>query len=207
MTITFAITVSNEFIEIQKLIHHLLKYKRLQDNIVVLYDEAHGDNEVENFLRSHSINGEFSWHKDNFNGNFAEWKNKLKKLCSGDYIFFIDADEIPHQHLVQNINLVIEMNPEAELFWLPRENYVEGITQEHINKWGWKINENKQINYPDPQSRIVKNIPSINWENKVHEQLKGNKNYIILPLETEWSLVHSKSITKQEKQNSYYDTL
>ena len=62
MKITYAITVCNEFIEIQRLVGFLLQHKRLQDNIVILYDEANGDPEIENFLRSHSVNGEFSWH-------------------------------------------------------------------------------------------------------------------------------------------------
>jgi len=63
MKITYAITVCREFVEIQRLVHFLLQHKRSQDNIVILYDEANGDSEVETFLRTHSINGEFAWHK------------------------------------------------------------------------------------------------------------------------------------------------
>ena len=57
MKISYAITVCNEFIEIQRLVHFLLQHKRMQDNIVILFDEANGDPEVENFLRSHSQTG------------------------------------------------------------------------------------------------------------------------------------------------------
>ena len=53
MKISYAITVCNEFLEIQRLIAILLKNKRPQDNIVVLFDETNGDREVENYLRSH----------------------------------------------------------------------------------------------------------------------------------------------------------
>ena len=59
MKISYAITVCNEFKEIQRLVHFLLQHKRIQDNIVILFDEANGDLEVENFLRTHSQNGEF----------------------------------------------------------------------------------------------------------------------------------------------------
>jgi hypothetical protein len=65
MKISYAIPVCTEFVEIQRLINFLLKHKRYQDNIVVLYDETNGDPEIESFLRSHSINGEFAWHKVN----------------------------------------------------------------------------------------------------------------------------------------------
>ena len=99
MTITYAITVCNEFIEIQRLIAFLLKNKRIRDNIVVLYDEANGDLEIENFLRSHSVNGEFSWHKAKFQRHFADWKNHLTSLCTGDYIFQIDADEMVTEYI------------------------------------------------------------------------------------------------------------
>ena len=135
MKISYAITVCNEFIEIQRLIYFLLQNKRHEDQIVVLYDEANGDPEVEAFLRSHSINGEFTWHAAKFEGHFADWKNKLTSLCNGDYVFQIDADEIPNEFLIKNLHLLLEENPEIDVLLAPRENYVTGITQEHINNW------------------------------------------------------------------------
>ena len=77
MRISYAVTVCNEFTEIQRLMSFLLEKKRREDEIVVLYDSEHGDPEIEIFLRSHSVNGEFNWHKAPFNKHFAEWKNKL----------------------------------------------------------------------------------------------------------------------------------
>jgi len=37
--------------------------------------------------------------------------------------------------------------------------------------------------------------------------LEGYKTLSYLPLEEEYSLYHPKTIDRQEKQNSYYDTL
>ena len=110
MNITYAITVCNEFVEIQRLMSFLLLHKRYQDNIVVLYDEANGDPEVEEYLRTHSLNGEFAWHKAKFQNHFAEWKNRLSSLCNGDYIFQIDADEVPHEKLIEVLPDVLEGN-------------------------------------------------------------------------------------------------
>ena len=45
MKISYAITVCNEFLEIQKLIPFLLENKRQQDEIVVLYDQKNGNEE------------------------------------------------------------------------------------------------------------------------------------------------------------------
>lgn len=206
MKITYAITVCNEFIEIQRLVYFLLKNKRIQDNIVILYDAKNGDPEIENFLRSHSINKEFAWYKGEFNGHFADWKNKLTSLCSGDYIFQIDADEIPEKFLIDALPSILESNC-VDLILVPRINTVKGITQEHIQKWGWNMNQREWINFPDYQWRIYRNSPEIKWKNKVHEILDGHKTISQLPADPEFSLIHNKTIEKQEKQNNFYNNL
>ena len=207
MKITYAITVCNEFIEIQRLVRFLLQHKRMQDNMVILYDEANGDPEIESFLRSHSVNGEFAWHKAKFDRHFANWKNKLTSFCTGNYIFQIDADEIPNENLIAVLPDMLVENEEIDVFLVPRVNTVEGLTPEHMAKWGWNITDTGWVNWPDYQCRIWKNKPEIEWVNKVHERLYGFKTYTAIPDVEEFSLYHPKTIEKQEKQNSYYDTL
>ena len=207
MKISYAITVCNEFKEIQRLVHFLLQHKRIQDNIVILFDEANGDLEVENFLRTHSQNGEFMWHKGKFDRHFANWKNKLSSFCNSDYIFQIDADEIPNENLIAVLPDVLEENNEVDVFLVPRVNTVEGLTPEHIAKWGWRVNDEGWVNWPDYQWRIWKNKPEIQWVNKVHERLDGFKTYTAMPDVEYFALSHPKTIDRQEKQNNYYNTL
>ena len=207
MKITYAVTVCNEFIEIQRLVHHLLKNKRVQDDVVILYDSKNGNPDIETFLRSHSVNGEFMWHKSEFEGHFANWKNKLTSYCTGDYIFQIDADEIPTKTLLEYLPDIIEGNPTVDMLLVPRINTVEGLTDNHIQQWGWYVNSNRWVNFPDYQWRIWQNKPEIKWKNKVHEVLEGYKIMSTLPAEEEYCLHHPKTIDKQEKQNTYYDTL
>jgi hypothetical protein len=207
MRISYAITVCTEFLEIQRLINFLLKHKRAQDDIVVLFDEANGDKEIEAYLRSHSVNGEFSWYAGKFERHFADWKNKLTSYCTGDYIFQIDADEIPTKTLIEYLPDIIEGNPTVDVLLVPRINTVDGLTPEHIAKWGWNVNSNGWVNFPDYQWRIWQNKPEIKWINKVHEVLQGFKVHGMLPVEEEWALYHPKTIDKQEKQNNYYNTL
>ena len=207
MKISYAITVCNEFVEIQKLISFILKNKRNEDEIIILFDSKNGDPTIEEYLRSHSVNGEFIWVKGEFGNHFADWKNKLTKLCSGDYIFQIDADELPHTKLMESLPEILEKNSHNDVFLVPRVNTVEGILDEHINKWGWRLNEKKWINWPDNQWRIYKNNGTIKWINKVHERLDGFKTFASLPPIEEFALYHPKTIDRQEKQNQYYDTL
>ena len=203
MKISYAITVCNEFIEVQKLITFLLSYKRSQDEIVVLYDQSNGNQEIANYLSKKKVN----FHKGNFKGHFADWKNKLTSHCNGDYIFQIDADEIPNQYLIQYLPTLIESNPDNEMYYVPRVNTVEGLTQEYIEKWRWNVNDKGWVNWPDYQMRIWKNKPEISWTNKVHEVLKGFESYAPLPSEERLALYHPKQIERQVKQNDYYDTL
>jgi len=213
MKISYAITVCNEFIEIQRLVNFLLQHKRIQDNIVILYDEVNGDPEIELFLQTHSVNGEFAWHKGKFDRHFAYWKNKLSSFCSGDYIFQIDADEMPNENLIAVLPDVLIENEEIDVFLVPRVNTVKGLTSEHISKWGWRVTDTgsgldeEWVNWPDYQWRIWRNKPEIQWVNKVHERLDGFKTYTAMPDVEYFALYHPKTISKQEKQNNYYDTL
>lgn len=207
MKITYAITVCNEFLEIQRLIKFLLDTKREQDNIVVLFDEVNGDACVESFLQSHSVNGSFQWHKAPFNKHFADWKNKLTSFCNGDYIFQIDADEIPSETLIKELPDILESNTEVEVYLVPRVNTVEGMSQDHMQQWGWNVNAEGWVNWPDYQWRIYLNTSRITWKNKVHEVLNGFTHYAPLPMDVDYALYHPKTIERQEKQNSYYNTL
>ena len=206
MKISYAITVCNEETEIQRLVTFLLKHKELQDEIVITYDSKNGTKSVDEYLRSHSVNGEFTWHPFEFEGNFSDLKNHTKDMCNGDYVFHLDADEIPHETLIEQLHTILDMN-DIDLVWIPRINTVDGITQEHIDKWGWKVNSKGWINYPDYQARVYKNVDTIHWTRRVHEYIVGTREYSHLPPYEELSLYHHKSIDKQEQQNRLYSDI
>jgi glycosyltransferase involved in cell wall biosynthesis len=205
LKITYGITVKNELEEIKKLLPFLIKNIREEDDIVVLWDSRDGTDEMVNYLTS--LEDDISLYQGEFQGHFADWKNKLTSHCFGDYIFQIDADEIPNQVLIQHLPTILQSNPGIDVVLVPRENYVTGLTDEHIKQWGWQVDKQNRINFPDLQWRIYRNTSSIKWVNKVHEKLEGFDVYTHLPLEPEFSLLHLKTIEKQEKQNNYYNTL
>ena len=208
MKISYAITVCNEFLEIQKLVPFLLKNKRPQDEIVILFDQNNGDTELLSYLlKFNKLPNVQTWRGLDFKGHFANWKNKLTEYCEGDYIFQIDADELPNESLIQNLPIILESNPDNEVYLVPRVNTVEGLTSEHISKWRWNVNDKGWVNWPDYQWRIWKNKPEIQWKNKVHEVLDGHKSHAPLPAQEEFALYHPKDIKKQEKQNEYYEKL
>ena len=207
MKISFAITVSKELDEIKQLVPFLLKNKRPQDEIVILFDQKNGDQDVLDFLLPYNkLPNVQTWRGLDFDYNFADWKNKLNSYCVGDYIFQLDADEMISEYMVKNVNEIISMNEEVELFFLPRINTVDGITQDHIDKWSWRVDDLGRINFPDFQGRIYKK--GMEWQGRVHERIVGVKYYSLLPSDEEsYCIKHYKNITKQEQQNNLYSSL
>ena len=210
MKISYAITVCNELQEVKRLLDLLLESKREQDEIVVLVDNPGGeDDKMISLLyqyESHNLDHMCVWRSE-FEGHFANWKNKLNSYCKGDYIFQIDADEYPHPHFIESLPTILETNPDIDVYLVPRVNTVEGLTQEHIQKWGWRVDNNGWVNWPDWQHRIYRNDNNIKWQNKVHEILVNHKQFTYLPVSEEYALFHPKTISRQEKQNDYYNKL
>ena len=207
MKISYAVTVCNELQEIKRLIGYLVEGKRRKDEIVILFDSKNGTKEVEEALEVLNTIDWYKLHKAPFNNHFTDWKNLLTSLCTGDYIYQIDADELINEDLFEYLPSILEQNKEVDVYRVPRINTVKGLTQEHIQKWGWRVDEKGWVNFPDYQWRIYKNNGKIKWKNKVHEVLEGYKTLTALPTEEIYCLIHEKTIERQEKQNSYYDTL
>ena len=207
MKISFAITVCNEIEEIKKLVPFILEHKRPQDEIVVLYDDKNGNPEILDFLLPFNIKPNVqTWRCFDWNNNFADWKNILNDYCDGDYIYQLDADEMISEYMIKNLHEILEMNSNVDLIFVPRINTVNGITQEHMDKWGWRLNENGWVNFPDAQGRIFRK--GMSWYGKVHERIVGAKMYSLLPMdEPTYFISHHKTITRQEKQNNFYSTI
>ena len=206
MKISFAITVCNEFTEIRRLLTFLLQNKRPEDEVVILFDERNGEPELLDYLLSfNKLPNVQTWRGLGWNNNFADWKNRLNEYCSGDFIFQLDADEMINKELITILPTLFELNEEVEIFYLPRINTVDGITEEHVKKWNWRVDDKNRINYPDYQGRLFRK--GLMWEGKVHEKVVGAKYYSLLPNEDVYSLIHHKNINKQEKQNEFYNRL
>ena len=199
-SISYAITACNEHVELERLLSQLTEHIRPEDEIVVQMDITATD-EVKDVVNKYKLMNYF--HP--LNKDFATFKNNLKGLCTKDYIFQIDADEFLSEELMESMPGILEANPDVEMFSVPRVNTVEGLTEAHIKQWGWYVNQDGWVNYPDYQNRILKNKPEIHWVNKVHEKIIGAM--ITCPLPEGYDLIHPKTIDRQEKQNNYYNTL
>jgi hypothetical protein len=220
MKISYGITVYNEHKELDNLLFHLSKHIREEDEVVVTQDTSKvGDKSImqdefyalEKVLEKYEYGTYFQPRQlkvttFKFRKDFSALKNYTKEHCSGDYIFHIDADEIPNEILLKQLPPILEIN-DTDLVWVPRINIVNGITDFHLNLWNWKQTEQGWINFPDYQARIFRNVDHIKWVKSVHEVIDGAKTYSHLPPHEELTLMHEKEIQKQEYQNKLYDSI
>ena len=204
MKISYGITVHNEAEELKRLLDILTNKIDKEDEIVICIDCD--DEKVESVVGEYLSENEAVVYKRKLNGDFSAQKNSVIENSSGEYVFHLDADEYPNDILLQQIKPILESN-EVDLIWVPRVNTVDGITEQHVQQWRWRVSDKGWVNYPDYQSRIFKNSSEIRWQSKVHERIHGAQTYAHLPPHEELSLYHPKTIDKQEKQNKFYETL
>ena len=206
MKISYGITVHNESEELNKLLEVLVSNIDEKDEIVICDDFSNKETrEVIDHWELHSPDSMVIKHYTRkLDGNFADHKNSVIENSTGDYIFHIDADEYPNEILLQQLKEILTINY-VDLIWIPRVNTIDGMTQEDIQKWGWRVTEKGWVNYPDYQARVFRNSENIRWTRPLHEYIKGCKTYSHLPPHEELSLYHPKTIQKQTEQNMFYN--
>jgi|TARA_B100000131_G_scaffold175003_1_gene169079 glycosyltransferase involved in cell wall biosynthesis len=209
VNISYGITVYNEADELNKLLEILVHKTDAEDEIIVCVDDTNGEDDAVRFVldswtQQYAHTKMIKVYQRKLNKDFAAQKNSIIENSKGDYIFHIDADEYPNEILLQQLKQILEIN-DVDLVWVPRVNTIEGMKDEHINRWGWRVTENKWVNYPDYQARVFRRDSEIRWERPLHEVIRGYKTYSHLPPHEELSLYHPKTIQKQEEQNMFYN--
>lgn len=204
MKISYAILACNEVEELDRLLRQLKTALRGNDEIVVMLDAGNYPPGIKAMVEDHGIHP----HERALEGNFAKQKNALFAKCGGDFIVNLDADELLSDYLCEFMHEILEyIDPAIDVVNVPRINTVEGLTHDHVRRWGWRVDANGWVNFPDWQRRIVRTGRDIRWERPVHEVLVGWRRAANLPAEPDYCIIHPKDIARQERQNAYYDTI
>jgi len=203
MTISYAILTHNEGEYIETLLTFLTKYKRNEDEIVVV-DDFSDDELTKSVL--YKYKDQITLQYRVFDGD-ATQKNYLNSLCTKDYILQLDADELIDLQLLNMLPNLLELNDTVDLFIMPRINTVEGLTQEYINRWRWNVNEKGWVNFPDWQMRLYRNCSWVKWDGLLHSKIEGYKTFINLPQDELFCILHPKQLDRQVAQNNLYDKI
>ena len=208
MNISYTVTVYNELKELKVLLPLLKQAKKEGDELIIVHTfrdekEKHTDLDVD--IRQYAQQVADIYVRYHFDKKFAAMKNFTNDLATKDWIINFDADEYAS---VETIEIwKSQITDEVDLLYVPRVNTVEGYTEEDVKKYGWKINDNEWINWPDYQPRIFKNNGKIRWEGNVHERITGYKKMGGFPQNPAYALIHRKEITKQRSQNELYESI
>jgi len=198
-SITYAICVCNEHRELHELLSFLVDTKRAEDDINILVDKEKCTDPVRVVLKH--FEKDITVHEREFTGDFSEHRNYHASLCKGDYIFVLDADEIPQEELMKHIREFT-----GDILYVPRINICPGYTREFLEYHKFNVTNTGFINWPDYQGRYYKNNAGIHWTGGLHEKLTGGE---VRGLEANpaVALWHVKSVSRQNGQRHYYDGL
>lgn len=203
MTISYAILTHNEGEYIETLLSFLTTHKRTEDEIVIV-DDFSDDELTKSVLAKYKDQITLQYRV--FDGD-ATQKNYLNSLCTKDYILQLDADELVSLEFLNILPDLLDANNTVDLFNMPRINTVEGLTQEYINKWGWRVNEKGWVNFPDWQMRLYRNCDWVKWEGLLHSKIVGYKTFVNLPENELFCILHPKQLDRQVAQNNLYDKI
>lgn len=215
MKISYLITCKNETLELLELVEKLkthLEFNAPDDEVVILDDFSDNPDTIKTLDKARTYG--FSVVQHALNKNFSEHKNYGSKRCVGDYIVQLDADEYLWPSFLENMKELLKSNPSVELYRVPRVNIVRGATVQDAMQWGWNLGIIPEYfgdlpivnwNHGDYQSRIYKNSLKIQWHKPLHETISGAEYVSQLPKEVEWSIIHDKTIQRQQAQNMFYN--
>ena len=201
MKFTYAVTVCNESKDLYSLLAFLKKVKDPEDDINVLLDTAHCSPSVIQVLDHYK--NDITLNERDFDGDFAEHRNYHLSTCKGDFIFLVDADEMPQEDLLKNAKRVVA-DTGGDAFMVPRINIHPGYTRQWLEERQFKVNEFGWINWPDYNCRLIKNAPGrIKFTKSLHESITGHEKIIAFRTTPDMAVWHIKSV---EKQDNRWDT-
>lgn len=213
MKISYLITLHNETDTFKQLLDVIIPVNNSCDGDEIIILDDYSDNvQTKDILKSLNNYSNIKIYQSKLNNDYGEHKNKGITLTNGDFIYQLDADEIPSEYTIgENLHNIIESNPEIECFIVPRLNLFDGVTDDHAKQWGWRLTTSKLynkpiVNFSDPQYRIFKrDYPRISYKRKLHEKIEGYLKHSVFPQEEEWSMLHVKTIEKQIQTNLKYN--
>jgi hypothetical protein len=119
-------------------------------------------------------------------------RNFALSKAKNDWILVLDADETVSPTLQLKIQELVA-EPQADVYWLPRQNIVFGTW---LNKAGW---------WPDHQPRLFRKN-SVAWAVGVHRMPDITGQQLRLPPKPEWAILHQNYTSIEqflEKLNQY----
>lgn len=201
MKIAYQILCKNEVESLDALLSLLTRNIREEDEINVCRDSLGDNPKTLEVISKYDVN----FYEREIIHTIHNQKNWLAAHTTADYLFYLDADELLPERFLRSIPAIIDLNDSVDVFFFPRKNIVEGLTEEYRAARGWQVDNKGRINWPDVQDRLFKHNKGIKYNEIPHGRLIGQENYVVMPLEEEYAIIHTKSMEKQVSDNAWHD--
>lgn len=203
---TFLITSHNEGVELRRLVSQILPFTLTSNSEIVIVDDFSSDPILIDVLKELSHHSNVTILLKKFNNSFADQKNYGLLFCKGRYIIQLDADEFLASKFLINVQFLISSH-DFDLLKVPRVNIVNNLSTEDQLKWSWLQNEHGWINWPDWQSRVFRNTPTIRYNGAIHESPQNCEKILFMDPDASLSIIHIKELQKQNIQNELYEKI
>jgi glycosyltransferase involved in cell wall biosynthesis len=195
-SICLAILTHNEIQEFRWLMEEIGKRRTLFQEILVVDDFS--TNEMVREIFNHKV----SFHQRALNKNFSGQRNYLKSLCKTDFLFMMDADELPTPSLIEALPEIVGImdSKNIDAVSVPRLSVVHD-KEDPVDARTITFSE------ADPReqlARIIRNVAYLKFTNPVHERLVGVRRQACLPNKLKYSIFHVKGRSRCLEQRAFY---
>ena len=161
MKLSVALITYNEEINISRFLDAV---NPIADEIIIV-DSFSNDKTKEIALQYSKV----KFFEKKFEG-YGEQKNYAINLCSGEWILFLDADEVPNDELKKSIlSIIKDKNSAYKVYKIKLENY---LGNHHIKYGGWGNIWRERL--------FMKNAAAYS-DDKIHEHLVTSEKKGVLP--------------------------
>lgn len=157
---------------------------------ILIGDCSHGKDKLPQFIKGLSkckIVPDPGYDEDHL--SWANWRNYVQSFATGDYVLWIDPDEIYGLIMIKSLKSWIK-EFDAEAIGFVRVAYAD--------------RERKKVNNKEPKIRLWKNLPYIKWSGDIHESPVGYKTFVVLDVEyahdVNWLPSFAQRIYKLKRQ-------
>lgn len=202
--LSVALLTHDEREELTWLLDALAPLRTRDDFEIVVIDDFSQESMLD-LLRERGIN----FQQRQLSNDFAAQRNFAKQACRGDYVLFLDPDEIPSDRLLSSLFPLCSRMEEAgvDACAFPRLNVIlDGERPTHHRELALSDDGFEGVD-PDYQLRLCRNKATIAWKHTVHEKLSGVKRCFRLAARLDNALIHAKTAKRQSGQNTLYGTI
>lgn len=202
-SISLAILTHNETAQFQWLMQALEPAVPFIQEMVVVDDCSEPDCVA--VIRGYEDRVPLRFFQRPLRADFASQRNHMKSLCRGEFIFYLDPDELPSDRLVRGLPEIVRMmaGQDIDACTLPRLNILHD-SDEIVHPASLDPGNPHYRVFWEDQYRLLRNVPYLYWTQRLNEYLTGMRRCFAFPRASDYTLLHAKGRRHAQRQEKFY---